>query len=170
MHHHDVRRLRAAEVCDIIKTRNTPNGGKFHAVEPTAFQIPTARAIYDSGRLTLYFDSSNPLHDEFTTFIGSLENEFCRGGITAKAKSSLVYNNSVRMTVFDNAQWFDETGEHAKYPPDIVACAVLAEFQGFWETADRWGVRLKVLQVLRQPYAGYEPETVVQQHAFMFTD
>jgi hypothetical protein len=104
----------------------------------------------DGHSTTVYLRLRGPLGEAFANFVDSFERyastEFEFGEV-----SSCLRNGSLRISVWDDAQWFDEAETHVPDPETLMgmtAAACLLEFGGCWITgAGRWGLKWRAMQI-----------------------
>ena len=128
------------------KTAAATSGGKKFVIQTPVCGV---RMFKDQRSTTLYLSVNDDVRQEFAEFLKAYE-EYAAGLPHAAGieLSSCIRNTSVRLMVWDDAQWFDQGGNFLKDPPtSIDACACILEFGGCWISADKWGLKWRVTQV-----------------------
>ncbi len=120
-------------------------------------QTPVARcrvrpmvSTYSSGwTIDLLFSHQDDVHVAFMEFLRAVQASAIRsGGLDGLTMSDAVYNDrSFRFTAFSDALYFNTDASQVQGPAAMDACSCLLQLQGVWTTAERWGLRWKVIQV-----------------------
>lgn len=104
-------------------------------------------------RLTLTLHDHVPAHRAFCTWISDVEDTVTdEPGLAewreGKAKSTTVYNGTMRLMMFGDTPAFDDaTGiMSAEYVDGAAAGAAVLELTGCWSTDAKWGLRWKIVQ------------------------
>ena len=131
------------------KTAGATFQGRKIAVQTPTFPAKIYRDDH-AGSTTLYLRLEGELGDAFSEFLDSYErhaSEFELG-----ERSSCLRNGSFRISIWDDAQWFDEDGTHVPDSRTLTgtsAAACILEFGGCWITAaGRWGLKWRAMQIL----------------------
>ena len=122
-------------------------------------QTPVARCRMEpAGSFTngwvinLLFDDDDDVHAEFQTFLCELQSSCAAwGGLDDLCMSETVYRGYAgarfRLMAFSDALFFDANANQVPSPVGMEACSCVIQLQGAWATAERWGLRWKVVQV-----------------------
>jgi hypothetical protein len=169
--------------------RQAPHPGELSWLPPTGFgKTKTAAATYGGKKIviqtpvcrtrmfkdprstTLYLSLSggNHVHEEFEHFIESLEKHAASLPHAEHLElSSCLRNGSMRLTAWDDVQWFDHDGMYLKEAPkSIDSCACTVEFGGCWVTDQKWGLRWSIKQI-RLSASAPIVSTPVAEYAFL---
>lgn len=129
------------------------------------------RLFRNQGSVTLYLDlTSSEIAKEFGAWVESCEHaastvleEWC----PVDAKSPSVRNGSLRLMIWEDAQWFDGAGVYLKEPPDgpIATASCILELQGCWVGTGKWGLKLRATQI--QVQKGKAPPPAPSAYAFL---
>lgn len=127
------------------------------------------RMFKDPRSTTLYLSLSGPVNEEFHEFVESYE-KYASGLPHAEniELSSCLRNGSLRLTAWDDVQWFATDGTFLKEAPkSIDSCMCTVEFGGCWVTEQKWGLRwsIKQIRLVDSPYI--EPRQKVAEYAFL---
>lgn len=142
----------------------TLHGKKITIQTPTC---PT-RMFTDAGSRTLYLKlDDSEVHRHFATWIEALE--AAAPDMNDYEKSPSLRNGSLRLMVWDDAQWFDASGAFLKDPPKAVGkCTCVLEFGGCWiSTGARWGLKFRVSQI---QVAAEDPDPPAKAKSYSFID
>lgn len=132
----------------------------------TAGKTKTAAATYDGKRLRiqtpqcvakLYKNTNgmalsispggDDIGRQFVEFLESYERVVASKAFAPEV-SKTVYNGAIRLMCWDDTQWFDDAGTFLREAPDSVGSVIcVLEFVGCWATAQRWGLKWRVVQV-----------------------
>lgn len=128
----------AAVACDA-------GGGAGGAVR---VQTPPCRCfvVPGPGRYTLRLYLDSPLGRDFADFLGRVD-ALLAPHHDGMQTSSAVWNDSLKLTAFDDAQFFDLAGAAVPDPSGMRACSAVVELGGSWAVNGRWGTRWRVIQV-----------------------
>lgn len=137
----------------------TRDGTKVSLQTPT---LPTK--IFQNGAMhtvlmTLAPDH-NATHAEFVEWLGKAEEAAAAQSaqwfsgfpppITPCMRNKGFSNTvTLRLTAFDDVQWFDRSGEHVREPDvsNIRESAAVLELNGTWITDASWGLKLRLVQL-----------------------
>ena len=112
---------------------------------------PCTTRLFKDNNVTLYLDlpSDESPHAEFAAWIESYEAFAAEHVQTGDATPSAgVRNGSLRLMVWDDAQYFDADGTFLKEAPSAISkCVCVMEFGGLWVTERSWGLKWRVTQV-----------------------
>jgi hypothetical protein len=111
--------------------------------------------------------ASSPIIGEFVDFVNRLEMSAAsslRDDIADRDIFSLVDSRGTMVTTaFDDADWFGPDGVWEEPPMQGLygsrAASVLLELSGAWISATRWGLKWRVLQVMRCSDVGVPIDT-----------
>jgi hypothetical protein len=65
----------------------------------------------------------------------------------ARARSSGVFRDEMRLTAFSDTPAFDASGRMSAELPSATSAVCILQIQGGWTTDDKWGVRWKIVQL-----------------------
>lgn len=131
------------------------------------FQTPTChtKAFKNQTSMTLFMTlvpRVNEVHEHFVSWIQRLEAfveetyapRWFHDGRAPACTSCLrprgVDEQSLRLMVFDDIQWFGCAGDYLRDPPpaeSIQSTAAVVEIAGAWITDSSWGIKLRVVQI-----------------------
>lgn len=127
------------------------------------------RVFRNQGSVTVYLDlTHSEVASDFAIWVESYEDFAAAVHVDcpAAAKSPSIRNGSLRLMIWEDAQWFDGCGVYLKHPPDgpLATASCILEFQGCWVGADKWGLKLRVTQI--QVHEGKPPPKAPSAYAF----
>lgn len=135
------------------KTAGATYGGRKLLIQTP---ICATRMFKDPQSMTLYLSLTDDIQKQFGDFVQSYETY--AAGLPHAADielSSCLRNGSFRLTVWNDAQWFDASGVYLKEPPSAIhSCAAILEFQGCWVSGTKWGLKWKATQIKMGVVAG----------------
>lgn len=148
------------------KTAAATYGGK-----KIVLQTPQCktRMFKDPRSTTLYLSLSGSLHQDFEGFIESYE-KYAAGLPHAEniEVSSCLRNGSLRLTAWDDVQWFDTDGIFLKEAPkSIDSCVCTVEFGGCWVTEQKWGLRWSIKHIRLVETSPYIEPRQNPEYAFL---
>jgi hypothetical protein len=102
-------------------------------------------------------NDDDDVQTEFLEFLSKLQTSCAEwGGLNHLALSDSVYyarsmyadhRCTFRVTAFSDALFFDADASQVQSPAAMAACSCVLQLQGAWTTAEKWGLRWKVVQV-----------------------
>ena len=136
---------------DLAAVRVSPGRGAAVACDAggaVRVQTPPCRCfvVPGPGRYTLRLYLDSPLGRDFADFLGRVD-ALLAPHHDGMQTSSAVWNDSLKLTAFDDAQFFDLAGAAVPDPSGMRACSAVVELGGSWAVNGRWGTRWRVIQV-----------------------
>jgi hypothetical protein len=123
----------------------TYNGKKILVQTPEC----ATRMFVDMSSRTLYLQlpGDSDIHADFAQWIQSYE-DFAASKFEGVEVSPSVRNGSLRLMVWDDTQWFDDSGTFLKDPPKALdKCTCILEFGGAWVSPGKWGLKFRATQI-----------------------
>ena len=148
------------------KTAAATYGGKKIVIQTPPCKT---RMFKDPRSTTLYLSLSGNVGEDFREFVESYE-KYATGLPHAEniELSSCLRNGSLRLTAWDDVQWFDTDGTFLKEAPkSIESCMCTVEFGGCWVTETKWGLRWSIKHIRLMDTSPYAEPRPKPEYAFL---